>query len=130
MGRNCSLATCVNSNRPYARFPLTTSNTSIIVELEYELGTPYTPYIGVTWLSGPNDRHAKPWRACVRHQRHLYNLGEYETDEDAARVRDVAALILQGPDANINLDGEPPVGITTEDIRQRLLDIERRRDAK
>jgi len=78
--------------------------------------------VGVTWVG---ERHNK-YIAQVRHHRKLYNLGFYEDRETAGRIRDVAAWLLQGPDAKTNYDGEPPPGVTEEDVRQMIDEIERR----
>lgn len=79
-------------------------------------------YRGVTWIG---QRHQK-WAAQVKYQGRLYNLGHYDTPEVAARVRDVGAKLIQGGDAALNFDGQPPPGVTEADIRQRIESIERR----
>lgn len=79
-------------------------------------------YLGVSF----SDRHQK-WLACVRSGSHLFNLGHYDTPEIAARVRDVGAKLLQGPDAKLNFDGEPPAGIAKVTIQRKIFDIQRRK---
>ena len=81
---------------------------------------PQSPYVGVSWIRGPKNKHKNPWRAHVRHEQVLYQLGHYPTPDEAARVRDVAALKLQGPNAQVNFDGEPPPGITKDSIYEQI----------
>jgi hypothetical protein len=45
----------------------------------------------------------------------------------AAKVRDVGAFALQGPNAKLNFDGEPPLGVSRDSIEQRIRDIQRKK---
>jgi hypothetical protein len=74
-------------------------------------------YRGVSW-------HArdKKWRVKVKsHGRH-FHLGNYDDQETAARVFDVAAAEIHGPNAVLNFDGSPPPHIPKAVIIQRLID--------
>ena len=63
-------------------------------------------YRGVYWI----ERDQK-WRANVRAHKKNYYLGQYETKEEAARVRDAAARELHGEFAVLNFPDEDPGGL-------------------
>jgi hypothetical protein len=80
-------------------------------------------YHGVT--RDRSARHAAaPWRAQIRVDSHTVVCWpvRYERPEDAARVYDVMALVLRGPDANLNFDGQPPVELLVIDIHTFLVE--------
>lgn len=61
-------------------------------------------YLGVSFT-----KRVKKWRAVIKTpgaSKHTY-LGEYATEEKAARVYDKAALEIYGPTANINFPDDP-----------------------
>ena len=72
-------------------------------------------YRGVGWHKGD-----RKWRVKIRHGQRHYYLGNYEREEDAARVYDVAALALFRGRARLNFDGQPPAGISQAAILTRL----------
>lgn len=45
----------------------------------------------------------------------------FEKPEDAARVWDVMAIYLKGPDAVLNFDGRPPPSMTRAEIKLYLI---------
>jgi hypothetical protein len=53
--------------------------------------------------------------------RHLTWPTYFDDPEEAARVFDVAAQYIRGPDAVLNFDGQPPPRIPRAEIRQWLL---------
>jgi len=64
-----------------------------------------------------------PWRAQIRVDHQVIGWPvRFEQPEDAARVYDVMALTLRGPNAKLNFDGQPPVGILVVDIQTFLCD--------
>ncbi len=75
-----------------------------------------TGYCGVYY-----HKRAQLYMAQIKQHGRWHYLGYYRDPEDAARVRDVAALRLQGPDAKLNFDGKPPRGITHQQILNRLI---------
>ncbi len=62
-------------------------------------------FMGVTW-----DKSRNLWKAHIEHGRHHKNLGHYPTAEEAARVRDRAAVFIYGEFASINFPELNPVG--------------------
>ena len=76
------------------------------------------PYLGVSW-------HVNDHRYRVKvntHQKHVH-LWNFEDPVLAARVRDVAALILQGPNAVLNFDGKPPLAYPRARVLERLIEL-------
>ena len=80
---------------------------------------------GITW--DDSARHSG-WRAQIRAQM-VDSLGptkpckwplRFTDPADAARIYDVMAGYLKGPDARFNFDGRAPVGITRTEIREYL----------
>lgn len=84
-----------------------------------------TSYHGISWDG--SGRQAG-WRAQIRSQK-VDSLGEtslckwplrFADPADAARVYDVMALYINGPDARLNFDGRPPADMTRLEIRLYL----------
>ena len=73
-------------------------------------------YLGVVW-----HKRQGMWRCKVKkHGREFYKA--YKSQETAARVRDVAAIMVHGRgNVELNFDGEPPEGITKSEIYVWLL---------
>jgi hypothetical protein len=44
----------------------------------------------------------------------------FDSQEDAARLADAMAIYLKGPNARLNFDGRPPVGVTWDEVREFL----------
>ncbi len=67
-----------------------------------------SPYRGVVWHSKQGQYRVKVSKndQAAGRQRIFYK--EFHDEETAARVYDVVAQILHGPDAVLNFDGEPP----------------------
>ena len=53
--------------------------------------------------------------------RQTINLGYYVDEEVAARVSDVAELLVRGPDARLNFDGKPPPSVPRAVVVEMLL---------
>ena len=51
----------------------------------------------------------------------LYWPTRFYEPEDAARIWDVMAVYLRGPDAELNFDGEPPFTHSKIDVLNQLL---------
>lgn len=73
-------------------------------------------YRGICW-----HKKDKRWRVSISDSDHDFYLGNYREAETAARVYDVAALMLRGRLADLNFDGHPPKSVSLADIRRRLL---------
>lgn len=52
----------------------------------------------------------------------VFYLKTYHSAEVAARVYDAAAVILHGPQAKLNFDGQPPPSIPRARVRQWLIE--------
>lgn len=77
-------------------------------------------YRGVTAARG--HWHDGTWQAQIRAGRKVVTWpGRFADVEDAARIYDVMAIYLHGPDAKLNFDGHAPAGITRADVKQFLL---------
>ena len=72
-------------------------------------------YHGVSWHSGKGR-----WQAVIKAHGKLVHLGRYSRPEVAARVWDVAAVLLRGEGALKNFDGSPPEGVSVGEVRARL----------
>ena len=79
-------------------------------------------YRGVVWHSKQGQ-----WRVKVKksdpaagRQRLFYK--EFHDEETAARVYDVVARMLHGPNAKLNFDGEPPVEHPRYEILRWMLE--------
>jgi AP2 domain len=59
-------------------------------------------YLGVSW-SGPRNSQ---WIASLKKDGHIYRLGGFRTEEEAARAYDRAAVKFHGEFANLNFPGE------------------------
>ena len=70
---------------------------------------------GVSW-----HKKDKKWRALINDRGRFYFLGNYDDEETAARVWDVAARAVFAGNARINFDGEAPTGIPRAVILDRL----------
>jgi hypothetical protein len=58
-------------------------------------------FIGVTYaLKG----HGKPWKSYIYYENKRHHLGQFDTKEEAAYVRDQAALQLHGEFAHTNFE--------------------------
>lgn len=75
-----------------------------------------TPYRGVTWHN-----HAKKYRVKLKNRGSFYYLGYYRDPEIGARVYDVAAAMVHGPDAILNFDGRPPDEVPLHEIAAKLV---------
>lgn len=78
--------------------------------------TPQNPYIGVSWHTDK-----EMWQARVRGPRvegHRRSFScDFDDPETAALVRDRAALLIQGPAAELNFPGEPlPLDILASQV--------------
>ena len=73
-------------------------------------------YRGVSWHVSD-----KKWRVKLKHRGRHYYLGNYTNPEDAARVYDVAARLVHGPDAQLNFDGLPPTDMPEAVIRVMMV---------
>lgn len=87
--------------------------------------TATAPYRGVHWDKSKGSRGA--WKAKtssrlgpVRHVTYPHAFPAHKA-EDAARVVDVMALYLRGPDAILSFDGSPPATISRAEILGFLL---------
>lgn len=67
------------------------------------------------WLVKLHARSNRSGKATI-------NLGYYQDEEVAARVSDVAELLVRGPDARLNFDGQPPPNVPRAQIVAELLD--------
>lgn len=78
----------------------------------------YAPgrYRGVVWRGNKQ----KAYRIKVKKGDTVF-YREFKDLETAIRVYDVAAKMVHGPDAKVNLDGLPPAGISPKDIRRWLI---------
>jgi hypothetical protein len=78
------------------------------------------PYRGITRAKG--HRHTG-WQAQIQVGGEKYTWPKRPKDpEDAARIYDVMALYLHGPDAALNFDGRPPAWLTRAAVKQFLID--------
>lgn len=59
------------------------------------LRKPVSTYRGVDW-------HAKQWRARIQTKGHRLTIGHYNTEQEAARAYDRAAVELYGTYARLN----------------------------
>jgi hypothetical protein len=75
-------------------------------------------YTGVSW-----HKRDRLWRVKIKaHGKHIC-LGNYKSEETAARVFDVAAVILRGGGATLNFPdekGEPPAGVLRAEVQEML----------
>lgn len=76
-------------------------------------------YRGISHLK--SGRHTG-WRAQIGsgHDRVVAWPRAFATPEEAARVYDVMAIYVRGPDAKLNFDGQPPVGVSRAEIKNFL----------
>lgn len=75
-------------------------------------------YRGVT-MRASSQYHA--FQAQIKHQgKVLMWPRRFQTPEEAARVFDVMEIYLRGPDAQPNFDGQPPTGVTRQEIKHFL----------
>jgi len=72
-------------------------------------------YRGVSWHSRENR-----WQAKIKAHGKQVHLGKFSRPEVAARVWDVAAVLLRGEGTLKNFDGSPPEGVSVGDVRARL----------
>jgi len=78
--------------------------------------TACTTYRGVCWHN-----HAKKFRVRLKHHHRYFYLGYYADAQQAARVYDAGAAMVQGPDAVLNFDGRPPPEVPLAGIVHRLV---------
>lgn len=77
------------------------------------------PYKGVTASKG--HRHDGKWQVQVRIGAKIVTWGvRFDDPQDAARLADAIFIYLKGPDAQLNFDGRPPVGVTWDEVREFL----------
>jgi len=74
-------------------------------------------YRGVTYQS-----ERARYQVKIKHAGRHIHLGHFQRPDVAARVWDVAAVLLRGPGTPLNFDGQPPKNISVGKIRQKLLD--------
>lgn len=79
-------------------------------------GPKKTRYRGVVWRG--NKQAA--YRVKVKKGTRVF-YREFKDERFAARVYDVAARLVHGPDAKLNFDGQPPEGVSVADVRRWLL---------
>jgi len=72
-------------------------------------------YRGVCWHKRRNK-----WRVKIWTQGKDFSLGYFTDPQRAARVYDAAAVMVHGPDAVLNFDGDPPSDMTTAEIKRLL----------
>ena len=67
--------------------------------------------------------HDGKWQAQIRVGGGVLTWGpRFDNPEDAAKVYDIMAIYLKGPDAKLNFDGRPPAYILLADVRKFLWD--------
>lgn len=78
-------------------------------------------YHNVYWYGRTRRWIAKIHARTNRSGKETINLGYYENEETAARVADVAELLIRGPDARLNFDGKPPASVPRAAVVETLL---------
>lgn len=76
-------------------------------------------YRGVTRMVPPRGER---YQAQIKHRGRVITWPRrFERPEDAARLWDVLCIYLRGPDAVLNFDGQPPVGVDREEVKAFLV---------